>query len=237
MATAGKLSDPEGVSTQKQQTTILFAGLLTSILFLLILVSYEYGKPRKGEVILPGGITYLGERTAPTPASTQTQIQKPLLQLSAAPNAIWKTFAGKEHPFRFSYPESITVTLYPNAATETVVIRVGAQNPTEYLFLVVLDMTRPGFASWKGKPLKDVVENFPSITVGMKSVSNVTPITTINGLSGYRATLTEISGTQTENIFFEVPSRSDRIIRLVNVQAILAPELFARMADSLGWGK
>lgn len=236
MATAGKLPDPEVTFSDKQTEMILLAGLVTIILVLLSLVLFEFSKPRVGQVILPGGITYLGEKTTPTPASVQPQPKKPLLQLSAAPNAIWKTYTGKQHPFRFSYPESITVAPYPNAANETVVIRVGTQNPTEYLFLVVIDMTKPGVEPWKGKPLDEFVKNYASVTVGVSSVSDIQPITTINGLSGYRAVMKEVSGAQTDNIFFTIPKRPDRVLRLVNASAILAPELFTRIADSVGWG-
>lgn len=209
--------------------------MVTCILILLSLVLFEFSKPRKSEIILPGGITYIGERKTPEAQSSNSQITKPTLQLSAAPNAIWKTYTGKQNPFRFSYPESITVAPYPNAASETVVIRVGAQNPTEYLFLVILDMTKPSYEPWKGKPLEQFVKNFPSVTVGISSVSDIQPVTTINGLSGYRAVMKEVSGAQTDTIFFAVPNRPDRVIRLVNASAILAPDLFTRIADSIGW--
>ncbi len=236
MTNVGKLPDPEDIFSHKQTETILLAGLVTIILVLLSLVLFEFSKPRVGQVILPGGVTYLGDRTTPTPASQQTQPSKPLLQLTAAANAIWKTYTGKQNPFRFSYPESITVAPYPNAANETVVIRVGTQNPTEYLFLVVIDMTKPGVEPWKGKPLDEFIKNYASVTVGVSSVSDIQPVTTINGLSGYRAIMKEVSGAQTDNIFFSIPKRPDRVLRLVNASAILAPDLFTRIADSVGWG-
>jgi hypothetical protein len=212
-------------------STLLFAGLLTVTFLLTVVVFYEYARPRAGNVILPGGVTYLGERSAPSPA---TPAPASPVQLSAPSDSVWKTFTGKTNPFRFSYPETVSMALYPNAASETVVIRVGETNPTEYTFLTVLDLSQGVLAQYNGKQ-KELVLQYDKAGIGITSVGTVEPFTNVGGLKGYRVTLTKLDGSAEPDVFFEVPGRTDRMLRLVG--SVLTPALFSRITDSVAWGR
>jgi len=70
--------------------------------------------------------------------------------------------------------------------------------------------------------------------MGLKSVTNVRTFTNIGGLVGYRARVEALNGTVTDEVFFEAPKNTNRMIRLTN--SILDPALYDRMIDSVRWG-
>ncbi len=225
------LEPSESSLTPKQLESLLFASLLTITLFLATFVLYEFTKPRGGQVILPGGVTYLGpEKTGNQPAATPTAP----IKLSAPNDAIWKMISLKNDPVTVSYPDTVTLVAYPNAATETLVIRLGGSNPTEYMFLTILDLNKGLFVPYKEKSKKELVEKFHTLTMGLKSVTNVRTFTNIGGLVGYRARVEALNGTVTDEVFFEAPKNTNRMIRLTN--SILDPALYDRMIDSVRWG-
>jgi hypothetical protein len=224
------LETSESSLTQKQIEMLLFAGLLTITLFLITFVLYEFTKPRGGQVILPGGVTYLGPEKSPNqPVPTPT----PPIRLSAPSDATWKILPLKNNPLTVSYPDTVTLALYPNAATETLVIRLGGSNPTEYMFLTMLDLNKGLFIPYKNKPKRELVEKFDTLTMGLSGIKNVRMFTNTNGLVGYRAHVEALNGTVTDEVFFEVPKNPSLMIRLTN--SILDPTLYDRMIDSVRW--
>jgi hypothetical protein len=214
---------------------IIAAGVTMVILTIITIGAYQYAKKRSGVVVLPGGITYLGPSIAPTSPPAPPAPSK----FTAAANVEWKDFKGKTRPFTFSYPSTLTLVTYPNDVTESVSFswnNIPAQS--NIMFRINdINATEPKMVPYIDKPKIEYVKNWwTQYTGGLKGVSSVTEFTNSKGMKGYKAKyLNHANQTPNDDIFFEVPGRTDLMIRFGNGQ--LDATVFDRIIDTFYWGK
>lgn len=176
----------------------------------MVLLAYQYSRPRPGGIVLPGGITYLG------PSPSQADVK-------------WATQTGKKYPYSFLYPSSLSLGVFPSDPFDAVTIFWGDTNPQENLLLRVETLKDPK------KSKKDYVRDWWK-DYTWKGVADIAEFTNSNGLKGYRAKYLDSSGTSPfDHVFFEVPGRPDLVIWMSG--KMLEQGVFDKIVDSVSWKK
>jgi len=176
----------------------------------------------------PNGVIYLG------PSNEQKTPTAPL-RFAIAPNTSWMTYKGKIYPFTFSYPATLTLVTFVNDPTDAVAISWG-NIPPQLNVLLTVDSLSSNLTMnpYINRPKIEYVQNWWKQYSGLKSVATVVEFTNSLGMRGYKAKYVNYAGeTPNDNIFFEVPGRTDLIVMLAN--GILDPSVFDRIVDSLSW--
>ena len=188
------------------------------ILLGIVLLAYQYSRPRGGSIVLPGGITYLGP--SPTQPPTPGKI-------SVSADAKWNTQTGKKYPYSFLYPSSLSLGVFPSDPFDAVTIFWGDTNPQENLLLRVETLKD----SKKSK--KDyVLDWWKDYT--WKGVSDITEFKNSKGLKGYRAKYLDSSGSSPfDHVFFEVPNRPELVIWMSG--KMLEQDVFDKIVESVSW--
>lgn len=216
----------------KPNFKVILFGLIVGILLITVVVvaGYSYSQKLVGtnKVALPAGQNYLGDN-APDFNNLETPPTAPQ-RFTAAPDVAWKEFSGKNHPYSFNYPETLTLGVFPNDPTDSVAI-VWGNIPAQSNILLNLESISERTPQYVGN-LEEYVNNWWKLFPGLKGVKTVTKFTNTNGLVGYRAIFIN-SADQTPNVdvFFQVPNNQNIAIRLAN--GILDPVIFDRLVDSV----
>lgn len=187
--------------------------------------AYRYSQNRIGNIILPGGVTYLGpspKDEKPVNITSPTPSQK---GFSADSNVSWKTQAGKKYQFSFSYPETLPLAVFQNDPDDTIAI-VWEKIPAQENILVNVENLQK---TEKEKFIKNWYTNSAQLT----SFVNVQPFNTVNGLKGYKAIYKNKNGSQEIHVFFE--NSKNLQILLHFHQTILPADIFSRLLDSVKW--
>ncbi len=194
------------------------AGAVFFILLGIVLLAYQYSRPRPGGIVLPGGITYLGP--SPTPPPTPGKIPVPA-------DTKWQTQSGKKYPYSFLYPSPLSLGVFPDDPFDAVTIFWGDTNPQENLLLRVETVKNPK------KSKKDyVLDWWKDYT--WKGVSDITEFKNSKGLKGYRAKYLDASGSSPfDHVFFEVPGRPELVIWMSG--KMLEQGVFEKIVDSVMW--
>lgn len=203
------------------------AGAVGVVLCLLVVFAFVSTKNRTGSIVLPGGITYLGPTTtiAPTPVPKNDK-------LSVPQDARWNTYEGKKFPYRFSYPETFSLGVFPNDPFDAVTIFTPGTDGSNNIFFRVDDVKTMNKPAYIGKTEQYAIDWWKSYS--WKGVKSVTPFTNASGLSGYRATYLDASGSSSyDHVFFAVPNHPEYVIwisgRLFDINT------FTRLVDSVSW--
>lgn len=187
--------------------------------------AYRYSQNRIGNIILPGGVTYLGpspKDEKPVNITSSTPSQK---GFSADSNVSWKTQAGKKYQFSFSYPETLPLAVFQNDPDDTIAIvweKIPAQ---ENIFVSVENIQK----TEKDKFIKNWYTNSAQLT----SLVNVQPFSNVNGLKGYKAVYKNKAGLEEIHVFFETSQKPQLLLHFH--QAILPSDIFSRLLDSVRW--
>ena len=193
-----------------------------------VLTAYRFSQTKKSDIVLPGGVTYLG--ATPTLAVEPTAVPAKFIASATVP---YKEKTGVNYPFSFSYPETLPLVVFTNDPTDSVAID-WANIPPQNNILFNIELIEKRDKSMIGKPKMEYVRNWWQYFSGLKGVNSVTPFTNLGGLKGYRAQYINNAGTAPNaDIFFEVPGRNDIMIHLAN--GILDESIFERIVDSLKW--
>lgn len=193
--------------------------------------AYRYSQRQSGNIVLPGGVTYLG----PSPKPETTQPPTAPLRFTAPTDVSWIVFTGKKHPFTFSYPSTLTLVVFPNDDTDSVAISWG-NIPAQQNVLLNIEFIENRDPKYINMPKIEYVRNWYKFFSGLKGVAKVEPFTNTGGLKGYKASYTNYSDASPNvDVFFEVPKDSKTMIHLAN--GILDPVIFDRILDSLKWNQ
>lgn len=209
---------------------IIVAVVTIVILSLAVYGSYYYSTNQSSNIILPGGVTYLGPSTTPVIESTK-KIEPKKFTVNA--DVTWKTWKGRIYPFEFSYPETLPLVVFPNDQTDSVAIAWEDFDPRTNILVNMefIDKRDPKMA---GKPAVDFVQNWYKYFTGLKGLSTVEKITTITNLKGYKAKYINTNNeTPNTDIFYEIPGKPNLLLRLAN--GVLAEDVFNRIVDSVRW--
>lgn len=209
--------------------TLIPALVVSFILFAGVFIAYQTARSRPSSIVLPGGITYLGQTPTPEPS------QAPPVAAGKIPidaSAKWVENKGKKYPYTFLYPSSLSLGFYPNDPYEPITVFYPNTDSSTNIFFRVDDLNRLNKTVYIGKPMAYAQNWWKDYS--WKGVSTVTEFTNSKGLTGYRATYIDLSGnTPYDHIFFTIPGRSDLIIWLSG--KIFSPEVFDKIVDSVTW--
>lgn len=200
-------------------------GIAFLVLTGIVLLAYQYSRPRPGTIVLPGGITYLGP--SPTAQETRDRRQETSWKIPVPEDSVWATQTGKKYPYSFLYPSSLSLGVFPNDPFDAVTIFWKDTNPQENLLLRVETIKD------KKKPKKDyVLDWWKDYT--WKGVADISEFTNSKGLKGYRAKYLDASGTSPfDHVFFEVPDRPELVLWLSG--KMLEQGVFDKIVDSVAW--
>jgi len=210
--------------------TLPAIGAVFLILTGIVLLAYQYSRPRGGTIVLPGGVTYLG----PSPTTYNQQPTTSSGKISIPPDANWAAQTGKKYPYSFLYPTSLSLGFFPGDPFDAVTIFGGDTNPQENLLIRIENLKEmKGKEGYLKKSKKDyVLDWWKDYT--WKGVADITELTNSKGLKGYRAEYLDASGSSPfDHIFFEVPNRPELIIWMSG--KMLEQRVFDKIVDSVEW--
>lgn len=200
------------------------------VLFIGITVALQIHKQRDSHIVLPGGITYLGPSVSPQPTKPATNSAV----IPVSENATWVSRSGNIYPYAFSYPDSLSLGVFPNDPYDAVTVFYKDTDAGGNIFLRVEDLSALKKDQYVGN-LKAYANTWWK-DYAWTGVSSISPFINSHGLKGYRVTYTDNSGLpSSEHVFFSVPG-NDRLVLWMSGK-LFAPDVFARMVDSVSWGK
>jgi len=220
------------MSENKKQMSIakIAVGAAVGILVLsgAVYAAYQYASSQRADVVLPGGVTYLG--TSPT---VMPQPSTAPLIFTIDPTTPWIERRGIVYPFTFSHPETLELVIFINDPSDSVGIVWGNIPPQQNL-LFNAEKIDGRDTKFVRQPKIEYVRNWWKHFSGLKGVSQVTQFTNSNGLKGYRASyINYADASPNVDIFFEVPRNPNLLLHFAN--GILDPKVFDRIIDSVAW--
>ena len=206
-------------------------------IFLVILIGFAVTKARtqSGTIVLPGGITYLGPSPTPTPANAEKFSAVMGGQIPIPDNAQWVEYKGKMLPYFFSYPNTISLGVFPNDPYDSVTVFYSGTDAQGNLFFRVEDLKQLQKSTFIDKSKIEYVNQWWK-DYSWTGVSSAKQFTNSKGLVGYRAKYTDSKGqTPYEHVFFEVPNNKNLIIWISG--KLFSQTVFDKIVDSVGWNK
>ena len=204
-------------------------GIAFFILLGIVLLAYLYSRPRTGAIVLPGGVTYLGQSPSATP------IPRAATLFTADASVPWSPKNGAKYPYTFSIPE--TLTLVPFLTEEFDAYAITWNNaPKEANVLIgIEDLSRDEKRTpYVTKSKKEYIQSFWSKQYNLTGVKTIEPFTNRKGLNGYKVKFQTTGGVSPfDDVFLEVPKKPNLVIHLSN--AILDPTVFEKIVESVGW--
>jgi len=197
-----------------------------AVLAMIVFAGYKYSQRYGGKITLPGGKTYVGEKSETVNPPTAPQL------FTAGPEVPWVKYQGKIYKYSFSYPETLQLGAFPNDPSDSVAIQWGNIPPERNLLLNVETVSRRDPA-YVGKT-EDFARNWHRFFSGLKGVKSVKKLTNTSGLVGYKAIyINSLDQTPNVDVFFEVPGDPNHIIHIAN--GVLDPVIFDRLIDSVSY--
>lgn len=212
------------------------AATILSALILIsgaLAVSYKYSQKQSSNIILPGGVTYLGPSPTGEPTVPPTPI--PLPKFTVTSDVKWKTQGGKIYPFTFSYPSTLKLVVFPGDTADSVAVSFNDKPPQQNILINMefIDKRDPKLVT---QEKLEYVRNYYKFFSGLKGTQNVEVFTNSAGLKGYRAVyINTVNQTPNTDIFFEVPGDPAKMIHMANGD--LETSVFDKIADSMRWKK
>ncbi len=203
------------------------------ILGTAVYLAFRYSQKQSGGIILPGGVTYLGETPSPAPRIDKAEPTITPIKFSVDSSVSWKTFSGNIYPYSFSYPSTLPLVIFGGDKSDSVAIDWGNIKPQQNVLLNIelIDIRDPSYLK---KNKTEYVNNWYKFFPGLKGVQSVEKFTNSNGLVGYKAKyLNHANVAPNLDVFFEVPKRTDIMIHLGS--GILDSDVFNRIVDSVKW--
>ena len=222
-------------------TLILFCFSLCIFLSSLVYLSYHLTNTNRGAIAIPAGKTYLGPpNTQPSWINPNAQMDIPAIQsdrseFTIEPGTKWRVWENSTAPFRFSHPDTLILTGFSSPETESVGIEWNGKKASENILISSINLSiNPLYGPYIKKPKKEFVNFWWQQFSGLTGVKTITEFTNKKGLKGYRAQFINTKGeTPNTDIFFEIPTSPNRIIRIAN--GILDQDVFNKIVDSVEW--
>lgn len=215
---------------EQQNFTKLAIVTIAGVLILLgaIYAAYRYSQSKTGDIVLPGGVTYLGP--SPTPSSQPTS---PPLKFTADSTVTYNSKTGANHPYSFAHPSTLPLVVFTRDLSDSVAIDWGGIPPQQnVLFNVELIEKRD--PKYLDRPKEEYIRNWFKFFPGLKGMASIQAFTNTNGLRGFKAQyINQANQTPNVDVFFEVPGRKDIMLHLAN--GILDYTIFDRIVDSVKW--
>ncbi|OGG17202.1 hypothetical protein A3D77_00025 [Candidatus Gottesmanbacteria bacterium RIFCSPHIGHO2_02_FULL_39_11] len=203
---------------------VLIAGALT--------VSYLHSQQQRSDIVLPGGITYLGPSNASSSNITSTPTPE---KFTATAGGQWRTHNGLTYPYSFSYPTSLKLAVFPKDPNDSVAFDWNGI-PIEQNILLNIEKVDSRLPELSNKPKSEYVKVWYKSFPGLKSLGKMEEFTTTTGLKGYKAWYVNTQGEMPNvDIFLEVPQEKNLLIHLANGR--LEEDVFNRIVDSMEWRK
>lgn len=228
------MEDAEHPVPATTQTLVMVTVALAAVALLTgaVFMAYRNAKDRSGTVVLPGGVTYLGEKpiaTTPVPLPTAPSV------FTAGPTVAWKEFRGRIYPYRFSVPETLPLVVFPNDNSDAVGVEWGGIKPQGNILMNVTDITKePSLKPYIAKTRMELITNWWKQFPGLSGVATVSAFTNSAGTRGYKAVFVNKSGeTPNLDVFFDVPKKPSLIVRFGS--GIIDRTLFEKITDSFSW--
>lgn len=222
----------EGSKTHSSQSDFTKLAIITVIGVIIlagaVYAAYVYSRKQTGNIVLPGGVTYLGS----SPTIAQVPSTAPL-RFTADATTSWNTFRGSIFPYTFSYPSTLPLIVFTNDPSDSVAIAWGNIPPQQNILLNIelIDDRDPELVK---KTKIDYVRSWYKFFSGLKGVASVQAFTNLKGMKGYKAQyINYIDSTPNLDIFFEISNDKTKMIHLAN--GILDATIFDRIVDSLDW--
>ncbi len=238
------MPQPEPPQTQLFRIPVLLLCVAVSLfLFSLLYLSYHLSNTNQGSIAVPAGKTYLGpdgkvpDWAIGSAAMPEKPTPKPSRIFSADQSTQWIVWKGTNYPFRFSYPETLTLTGFPQDPMDSVGISWNGNKPQEHILVNIVDLSKNSMlSSLVNKPKKEFVSSWWKQYSGLIGVSDITEFTNTKGMKGYRTQYINKQGQMPNtDVFFEVPGNKNLVIRAAN--GILDASVFDRIVDSVEWTK
>ena len=209
---------------------LVFSLIIGALLLIMVTGSFIRAKNREGTIVLPGGITYLG----PTPTKQAAQTQSADGKIPVSPTDPWVEKKGSVFPYSFSYPQSLSLGIFPNDPYDAVTIFYADTNSNANIFFRVENLTTLKKQQYIGN-IKDYA-NIWWKDYAWKGVSSVKEFTNSHGLKGFRASYTNDQGKiPYDHVFFEVPGNTNLVIWTSG--KLFSDEVFSKLVDSVSWTK
>jgi len=236
------MQDTDDTKTSSINTSVLFLCFSISIFISsLFYLSYHLSNTNKGSIAIPAGKTYLGPpANNPSwvnfsqPEKTEEKEAEQTV-FTADAKTKWIIWEGKTYAYRFSYPETLPLSGFPNDPNDSVGISWNGKKPAENILINVIDLSKnTTFVPYAKKPKKEFVSNWWKQFSGLTGVSPIAEFTNKKGLKGYKARFINTEGeTPNLDVFFEVPNDPTRMIRIAN--GILDETVFDTIVESVEW--
>jgi hypothetical protein len=232
------MTDDDEQLTAEETQNYIKIGIIATVAVLILtgitVYAYRYAKKRSSTVVLPGGTTYLG------PGQDQQTPAPPVVPQSFTIDSTtaWKEYSGKVYPYSFSYPETLTLVVFPSDKTDSVAISFNNIPAQQNLMLRVSDIAdlEPDLKEYIAKPKKEYVNNWWKQYSGLKGVKNIEEFVNTRGMKGYKALyLTQSNETPNMDVFFEVPGKPGIMVWLS--RSVLDQSVFDRIIDTFFWDK
>ncbi len=225
------------MSPKELQQTLAVAAIAFIILISATYFSYRHTKSRTPQIILPGGVTYLGPSptgNATPPKNTETAKPSAAGKIPVPDNATWSTWKGQKYPYSFSYPTSLSLGFFPNDPFDAVTVFWQNTNPSENLLLRVEDLSQnKDSKEYINKTKREYVAYWWK-QYAFTGIQSVKEFTTTTGYKGYRAQFTNQSGSPTpDQIFLEIPGNPNLVVWMN--QKLLDLPVFDKIVDSFLW--
>lgn len=219
------------VRSENHQKLIFF---IFSILLLIgaLYITYRYSLLQSNNIILPGGVTYLGPSSTTKPL-LPTLTVKPRKLFAAPSDDKWVIFHGSVYPYSLNHPQSLNLVVFPKDKSDSIAFSFDNVDPRVNILLNIEKISdRDPLLT--GKPVIDYVKNWYKYFSGLKGVDKIDAFQNVNNLKGYRAVfINDVNQTPNVDVFLEIPGNNDLVIHLANGN--LDPAIFDRIVDSVNW--
>lgn len=222
---------PQKASLRRQEITItlIAAAIILSLLTVGVVAAYLGAKTRTGTIVLPGGVTYLGPSTTPTPPLVVSEEK-----ISIPNDARWSLYKGKLFPYTFSYPATLSLGWFINDPFDGVTFFLKNTDSQQNIFFRVEDLSKiPDQTKYIKQPKIEYARNWWR-QYTWKGVGEIIEFTNAQGLKGYRAKYIDSTGKSPfDHVFFEVPGKPELVLWLSG--KLFDQMVFDRIANSVTW--
>lgn len=216
-------------SSNKYFLTLLSIGILVVFLALVGGIYWWVSQKSKGQVVFPAGINYTGNET-PAPAQQPQRPQYDYEKMAGSAN--WADFTSSKEQYTFQYAPEMIPLIFPGDANDAVTFDVS-EIPAQFNLMVLVETISNYDPKLTGRQ-EEFVRNYWKFFGGLKALDSIETYETENGLRGWKAkyiTQTDVVGS--ENYFFTMTGKPDKIIHVNNIFPKEGQAVFTRLLNSL----
>ncbi len=231
---------PENPTVDITKTLPVIGGAFL-VLISIVFLAYQYSKPRPGAVVLPGGITYLGQSPGGQETINNKQetngkiVVADSLRFTADASVPWTAIKSTKYAYTFSVPKTLTLEPFLTDEFDAYAITWNNVSKEANVLIGVENLSNDEKkAPYVQKTKKEYIESFWSKQYNLTGVKQITSFTNAKGLKGYKVKFQTTDGVSPyDDVFLEVPAKPNLVIHLSN--AILDPTVFEKIVESVGW--